>query len=222
MAATWARGGLQHQPRHPAAVRAARRGRRARAARCQRGGAARCAAGACSAARRRRRPRRHRAIAQANPGGLGCARAGRARRPTLTLRRDGPGRHARPHRGAVRQRFRRPVRSRPGHAAPGLPWPSTVDAAPDGHDPVAVRRVFLAYLARLPRFTHCSKTRRGRGTDRHERGAGWTAHAAPARDSASRAGTSSSRRRASTPAPARTSASRRCFGGLLASAWHGS
>ena len=94
-------------------------------------------------------------------------------------RGDGARRRARPHRAAVRRRLRRPVRDRPAGVRRADCARARRDAAV-----AAVQRLYLTFLAALRRFTHCSKTRRRRGTTCHESAQGLArARAMPARRS---------------------------------------
>ena len=180
-------------------------------------------------------PRRRRGgAARGHRRGAGRARPGRCARrlprhraaptPAAWATRRAQDVHDAAHASACARRWRWPRRAtasrgstRDGYADLfdiGLAaWPSGFAlrvrrraSRADAATTAAVQRVLPGLSGPHSRFTHCSQTRRGRGTDCHDRGAGLAG--ARRRGDASTPtlpsppGTNRSRRGASTPAPA--------------------
>ncbi len=168
----------------------------------------------------------YRAIAQANPGGLGDAPEQDVHdEPTLTLRdamalaatRD---RIAAQYAGGFSDLFDVGLATLP----PGFALRNTaIDAAPDEATNMAVQRVFLAYLAAFPDSHIVRKHGEAVAQTVMSAAQGWTAHAAPARDQRFARWDEQLKAQGINPGTsADLSVATLFLGGLLASAWHGS
>ena len=168
----------------------------------------------------------YRAIAQANPGGLGSAPEQDVHdEPTLTLRdamalaatRD---RIAAQYASGFADLFDLGLATLP----PGFALRNTtVDTAPDAATNVAVQHVFLAYLAAFPDSHIVRKHGEAVAQTVMSAAQGWTAHAAPGRDERFARWDEALKAQGINPGTsADLSVATLFVGGLLASAWHGS